>query len=323
MWCSAQGGQVAVLYHGDEIKTYYSSSAFKDAIANAADGDIITLSPGTYEATDITKAVTIRGAGIGAVDSNTTDNSFLTSISGNVNVVVPVNESGYTLSIEGIDFKGLFVTKDVQDAVFSKIRFNSLSDGSNSSDPCGRNLTFVHCLITNLGSLRLGGFNYYNCCVSSLGSAFSSPRKNETFINCIIYPTGGHNANGGYGVYRNCIFVSDNKESLSRQTDAYNCVWFGQSSDKGPYNDGNNGKPERHNSVVPDGTEIFVDDSFYVLNEAGLKYIGSDGTQVGLYGSELPFSTKTSYPRIKKLHIAPESTSDGKLKVEFELDADI
>lgn len=324
--CSAQGGQVAVLYHGDEIKTFYSSSAFQSAMEQAADGDLITLSPGTYQATDITKAVTIRGAGIGAVDSNTSDDTPLTSISGNVKAIVPSNESGYTLSIEGIEFQGTFSTNDVQDAVFSKIKFKQLSDGSfggATKEPCGRNLTFFHCVIASLGELRFGGFNYNNCCVNSFGSY--SHRNNETFTNCIIAinNSGGFDGNlSGYVVYRNCIFISSANKSL-QYTAAHNCVWTGPHADGGPYKDGDNGKPERHNSVIPEGTEIFVEGSFYVLNEEGQKYTGSDGTQVGLYGSDLPFSTKTSYPRIKKLRVSPESTSDGKLKIEFEIDADI
>ncbi len=324
LWCSAQGGQVAVLYHDNEIKTFYSTTAFKEAMANAADGDVITLSPGSFEAADITKAVTIRGAGIGAVDANSSESAQLTSINGNVKVIVPTNDSGYTLSVEGIDFKNSLSTTDVQDAIFSKTRFNTLKDGSfggSNPEPCGRNLTFFHCIINGDGNFRFGGFNFYNCQVY-FHNTLSSHRKNETFQNCIISIS--DDSQSGPATYNNCVFVSTKiGASVKSGQDAFNCVWVGPHADKGPFSDGNNSKPERHNSVVPEGTEIFVDGTFYVLNEAGLKYLGNDGTQVGLYGSDLPFSTKTSYPRIKKLRVSPESTNDGMLKIEFELDADI
>ena len=67
--------------------------------------------------------------------------------------------------------------------------------------------------------------------------------------------------------------------------------------------------------------KVFKDETYYQLTDEAAKYLGSDGKQVGLYGGSLPFSLKTNYPQIKKFTVAPESTSDGKLKIEIEIDA--
>lgn len=56
--------QFATLQHGDSISAYYGPSALEQAHSAAVAGDIIALSSGVFDATNITKAVIIRGAGM-------------------------------------------------------------------------------------------------------------------------------------------------------------------------------------------------------------------------------------------------------------------
>ena len=57
--------QVATLQHGDDVSAFYGANAFVEAHTAAADGDIVTLSSGTFNApSQITKAITLRGAGV-------------------------------------------------------------------------------------------------------------------------------------------------------------------------------------------------------------------------------------------------------------------
>ena len=60
----AQTSLMATLNHEGTISTFYGTTALQQAHAAAVSGDVITLSSGTFLSTDITKAVTIRGAGM-------------------------------------------------------------------------------------------------------------------------------------------------------------------------------------------------------------------------------------------------------------------
>lgn len=54
----AQTSLLATLSHEGSISTYYGSSALKEALEKATDGDAITLSAGQFLAANITKNVT-------------------------------------------------------------------------------------------------------------------------------------------------------------------------------------------------------------------------------------------------------------------------
>ena len=60
----AQSSLLATLSHEGTISTFYGAGALRAAHAAAADGDIITLSSGSFVSTDITKGITLRGAGM-------------------------------------------------------------------------------------------------------------------------------------------------------------------------------------------------------------------------------------------------------------------
>jgi len=51
------------------------------------------------------------------------------------------------------------------------------------------------------------------------------------------------------------------------------------------------------------------------------KYIGSDGTQVGLLGGNAPFDRISPIPRILESNIDINATEDGKLNVSLKVEA--
>ena len=59
----AQDVQLVTLQKGEETQVFYGADAFIEAMAAADHGNTITLTAGTFNATNITKAVTIYGAG--------------------------------------------------------------------------------------------------------------------------------------------------------------------------------------------------------------------------------------------------------------------
>ena len=59
----AQDVLLATLQKGETTQYFYGSDAFKEAMEAAENGNTITLGAGTYNAIDITKAVSIYGNG--------------------------------------------------------------------------------------------------------------------------------------------------------------------------------------------------------------------------------------------------------------------
>lgn len=91
---------------------------------------------------------------------------------------------------------------------------------------------------------------------------------------------------------------------------------------------------------IPNSTNTYIDDiktvfktytgqsfqkldseNFELTDEAKGKYLGTDGTQVGIYGGSLPFTSTPSNPQITKCNVAAKSTADGKLSVDIEVKA--
>ena len=59
------------------------------------------------------------------------------------------------------------------------------------------------------------------------------------------------------------------------------------------------------------------DETFELTDEAKTTLLGLDGTQVGIYGGNMPFSATTTNPQITRCNVAAKSTADGKLSVDI------
>ena len=88
-YVAAQSSLIATLSHENDVKVFYGASALKEAHEAAVGGDVITLSSGRFNAVDITKAITLRGAGM-ALD--TVYHNEPTVLSGDFKICVAENE---------------------------------------------------------------------------------------------------------------------------------------------------------------------------------------------------------------------------------------
>ena len=94
----AQGSLLATLNHEGTISTFYGAQAWKNAHDAAANGDVITLSSGTFLAVNITKAITVRGAGMG-IDSTAVSEPTVITGDFTINIAEPGSNR---LTLEGI-----------------------------------------------------------------------------------------------------------------------------------------------------------------------------------------------------------------------------
>lgn len=315
----SQSSLVATLNHNGEISTFYGATALQEAHEASQHGDAITLSSGTFTAVNITKALTIRGAGM-QVDSIA--QILPTIISGNFRIGIPANIDQH-LTMEGLYNNNTINVDSLNDASFLKCRFSSVS--CDSRQRSRRNLTFVHCEI--LKGLVLSTSNTLATCVNCYvyhpstysNSAVSS---NFDFLNCVLVL----NNNVYNSSFVNCfISTTSSNIALSSTNSALCCLGKNEngsnmfSSVSGTTNTNFTGE---WGTLFKTYTGTYSDDETFELTDAAkVLYRGNDVKQIGMYGGNVPFNPNTTNPRIVKCNVASESTADGKLSVDIEVSA--
>lgn len=305
----AQSSLLATLNHEGTISTFYGSNALIQAHAAAADGDVITLSSGTFQSVNITKAVTLRGAGM-VLDATTQTEP--TVLANEFKIDIP-DETTQRLTIEGIYTNQRVTINKLKNAMFLKDRFSSIYFGSSQS--YGKDLTFIHCRITERYYGNSDSNNsavFQNCLVRNMVG------RNYIFTNCLfLAETNGTNSHCENSEYRNCIILgSYSSYSTSTYYNNLYCRYSGYN-----FNVTNNTNVE----VAKDNEAIknlfgYSDDNEYKLTEAAKALIkGTDGTEVGIYGGNLPYDPTPTNPQISKFNVAAKTTADGKLSVDIEV----
>ena len=104
--CSVAAGaqneiMTAVLQHGDDVSVFTGANAFISANTAAVDGDVITLSAGAFNVANITKSISVYGAGFEKDEATSTE---VTRINGQLNLGVSGGETLADVHLEGLYF---------------------------------------------------------------------------------------------------------------------------------------------------------------------------------------------------------------------------
>lgn len=303
---------MATLNHEGTISTFYGTTALQQAHAAAVSGDVITLSSGTFLSTDITKAVTIRGAGMEVTKAYDIV-SEPTVLGGNFNIKIPAEDTG-RLTLEGIfhNEEIWFSEGQLKNALFLKSRFKKIS----SPNSCKvQDLTVLNCRISE--SISVGDGNsaqFLNSVVNSFKSGYMS------FSHCVILDASDL-GNGG-NEYKSCIICWNDYYSVyvSSSSSAYNNLFISDGSNI------LNDVPNQTNLRVPKSDERFAylrgynDSKDYKLTDENRDVLkATDGGEIGIYGGTLPYSAIPTNPQITKFNVASKTTADGKLSVDIEV----
>lgn len=315
--------QVATLQHGDSIRVFYTSRALIDAYNAAVAGDVISLSAGAFQACDINKdSLTIRGVGSsesGQVTSfnnefNCQQNSRHLTMEGIrcVKLVVPAGSSfssrSMTLNCINMYFGEFSVsqystlTGQFVNCVFAKYSVGSTTSSSNPS--------LINCIVKTYG--YMGNTSFIN-------SVFIYDRgydlQNATFTNSIIITTDGIVSNwdmtnrGGGQIppstsVDHCVCLTPNCTDNSQLLRVCN----------------NLGSRIAATSIFSNFSLGEMNPERYILTDsAQTALLGSDGTQVGLYGGFMPYSSEPSYPVITRMNVSRRTTADGRLSVDIQV----
>lgn len=329
--------QIATLQHGDDMSMFYGQNALVDAYSAAETGDIITLSSGTFTPCDITKAITLRGAGM---KPNTLSGATPTIIAGSFNISIPTNNNAY-LTMEGIrNDHQIKYSGDLSNPKFIRCQFNEIVCSfiqTSTITYTGRitNATFNNCIVT--GTLQLSGNSNANCMNSIIWNpvCVSTTVSNFNFLNCIVYKF--NPAEIYSSAFQNCIIMHFHMGDGSGNfgLPVSNTVYYCASTRGGEvffnFSNGTNWQMVNCSDLFKtfdhdfsQSEQIIWSDSysFELTEDAQSLYVGSDGKQIGIYGGNLPFSSRPSYMVVKRCNVANKSTIDGKLSVEIEVFTD-
>lgn len=302
----AQSSLLATLNHEGTISTFYGTNALIQAHAAAADGDVITLSSGTFQSVNITKAVTLRGAGMVLDAATQTEPTVLAN---EFSINIP-DETTQRLTIEGVYTNQKVNIEKLKNAMFLKDRFNVIYAGYRSGQ-MATDLTFIHCKIADryiAANTTYNSASFQNCIVSGIDG------YNYIFNNCIIGLKGEH-----YlcytSEYNNCVIKSPHSNSNS--TTMYNNLYSGSRSLDIPNK--TNVRVDEDSEVIKNILVYSDDNDFKLTEEAKALIKGTDGTEVGVYGGSLPYDPTPTNPQISKFNVAAKTTADGKLSVDIEV----
>lgn len=301
--------QVATLQHNDTISAFYGMNALVEAHAAATDGDIITLSSGTFYSTWITKAITLHGAGC------TYDSIGIapTIVSGNPVGIDILNDSMY-LIVEGVSFQcQICYYNQLYNAKFIKCFINEI-DNTNISYCLVNDVQFINCRINRAVLYsKNNSVSLINCVVAELyhsttgqpydylniyNSVCASRSERFHMYNSIIGKSGNYFITNSYAY--NCIVIG---AAFSNSVQTFNCMAVDSYSDVFESFDG-----------------TFSNDAdFHLKEEISTTFLGNDGREVGVYGGGMPYKTRPSYMILKNCNVAGQTDENKKLNIEMEL----
>lgn len=314
----AQVNFVATLQHGDSITNYYGGVAFEQAYNAAEDGDVITLSAGTFSfgPRDFKKGITVRGTGIDAEKK-----TFISS-----EVHFYSDEETKVADIEGIVFNQIVrIYNDANETAHGKINFIKnrfigyfyvVKNGNPTEE--GPSVSVYNC-IYDYNIHFDGGTNpdicFYNSYIQYVSSGLAKQTK-TSFVNCVLR----NSVEGYYLNFFNCIFTNFYLTLASTVT-CYNCInATGYSSLFGRVVSGENNK-DVSGAIFKTYTNGYnYGETFELTDEAAETYLGTDGTQVGMQGGVYPYNTTVQYPIITKFESVPQTTKEGMLSIDVQVD---
>ena len=307
--------QVATLQHNDTITgVFYGQNAFVSAHNAAIDGDVITLSSGTFQSCEINKSITIHGAGY-IYDSITQVTP--TIISGTFYI------KASNISFEGIKFTGEIYCgyngPNMNNNSFNKCIINVINNWTNYHNNVMSDFQFVNCIINSFNFQHFIGTSIVNSVVKIDEYIRSDMYNLNTFNNSIVLFENGKPIQDL--IAYNSIIATVSGHEISNCT-FFNCIGIetgetllfeGQTAQ-------NVMEVDSYEDVFEtfDGT-ISYDNIYQLKNDIASSFLGHDGTEVGIYGGITPYKTRPPYMILKNCNVAGQTDENKKLNVEMEL----
>lgn len=306
--------QIITLSHNG-IETNFAANQITESIATAVDGDTLFLSPGEFEQDFIiNKALTLIGTGADSDDDWGKGSTF----TGNIDVNISNSSQLPNLSFAGIHFKRkVSLSCPLNNLVFRKCQIDTYFHYNYPVEK----LTIDKCILDFYQGAS--GSHYDIKQLIATNSKFTSiypyiknyDYSSWQFRNCTIKPYFmSYKENGWFcnleGTYYNCIIENRTYPlNVSRsQLDSplailINCLYENYNKDENLVE-----RCTLENCYTSETENIKVSE---LTTEELLQnnYIGTDGTIIGCYGGDNPFSVTINAPKASssKVHYNKES----------------
>lgn len=317
--------QTIALHSSTGVQIIKGNTALATAYTAAQSGDTLYLSGHTFTPPSaFDKQLTIFGAGHYVDSTLATGKTF-------INGSVTLSENADLFHIEGVEITGNFAIStnhSVNNAVVKRCKingtFNALGDLSNPTS----NLSLIGNVILN----RLNLENIQNSLLSNniisntfqgsngnlinnniiMGFIWGSSMdylffgSNNTLNNNIILWEGYFaNVNGSGNIFNNNLYVEPAPDYGATATSTGNYTGILQSAI----------------FVNQTGTAFNYTHDYHLQNPT--TYIGTDGSQVGIYGGTFPYKEGAVplNPHIQLKNITPTTDSNGNLQIQIQVGA--
>ena len=317
--------QKVALHSATGVQHFTGYSGFSDACNSATSGDTIYLPGGGFSSPGtINKQLLVFGAGH-YPDSTAVTNK--TIINGNINL----SENADGFHIEGVDITGDFSTVNNHAVDYITIKYcriqGSINIAGDQTNPA-MNMMLTNSVLAGDISLsnaqNAGIFNsLFNGKISGTDSNLF--QNNIFFLNDRSSYYTRYTLIGNNNILENNIFLRTQDREISGNS---NTVKNNVTPKADPYwgiapilND-NYTDIAVENIFVNQTGNIFDYTHDYHL-QAPETYLGTDGTQVGIYGGPQPWKEGAvpSNPHFVIGNIAPQSDAEGKLNIEIKVTA--
>lgn len=302
----AQTVGVAVLTHGDAKTMFYGNTALHQAVEAATEGDVISLSPGTFNGlNNFSKSgLTIIGSGMDEGPSQTILTEFRMQANDNEEKFVKLTLKNVFINNQFQADNGNYELSLHKCKVLSSFQCSIAPDESSV-------IEFVNCVSgrDNMDGFKNTVLNAYNS-VLSIADLGGEDTRSRILSNCILLGT----PKGTGSLYDCIIYESYQYATLASSVRATNCIALINA-----WND-YLGSQKLANRIYNLDFDAFVEGSFYELNpELASEWVDENGEQIGIYGGPEPFSAIPNAPRFTKFNVPTKTDADGKLPVEIEI----
>jgi len=321
------------LHHEGQVTIFGGAAPFADAYNAAVSGDTIYLPGGSFAApAAIAKGIAIYGAGH---YPDSTAVTLPTSVTGSV----LISEGADNLRFEGILFTGEFTfiyNQKVDNVVISRCRINGNLTYNGTIAPC-ENHQISQCVI--IGTVyfnNLQGSTITNCIIQGQiqnGNSLVISNNVVMFDGTYTPCQGCNECNGSYYNIKNSTVI--NNVHLRRasavstaciQRDCAGSTFSNNLIVAASPNFGDNTVSGNYLNVVANDMCVNAPDNvFDYTKDYHLQdpetYLGTDGTQVGIYGGALGYKPGAvpSNPHFSSATVAPTTNEEGKLNVNIKV----
>lgn len=310
--------QTIALHSATGVQIIKGNTALATAYAAAQSGDTLYLSGGTFTPPSVfDKKLMIFGAGHYVDSTLATGKTF---INGNLTLT----ENADLFYLEGVEITGTFAITNnhsVNNVTIKRCKMNGLFTVPGNLSTPSHNLALIENVFANAIYLNNAQSAIVSNCIIQINLAWSY--GNVIKNNIMLFPDafaihdgtnnqisnnifiGGALSNGAGNIYNNNLFVVASPQYGTTPTISGNYTGIAQTAI----------------FVNQTGNAFNYEHNYHLQNPT--TYLGTDGTQVGIYGGTFPYKEGAvpTNPHIQVKNIAPKTDANGNLQIQIQVGA--